>query len=100
VARLRDAMAPGSYLAISHADVSKEHVVGTQRLTEAAREIEQASRAQDVPGRTRDQIAGFLGDLTLVEPGLTDVWAWRPEGGVHPMTTDFMRIIGAVARKS
>ena len=40
-----------------------------------------------------------FGDLTLVEPGLTDVWAWRPEADVFPMTTDFMRIIGAVARK-
>jgi hypothetical protein len=39
-------------------------------------------------------------DLTLVEPGLTDVWAWRPAGGgVFPVTTDFMRIIGAVGRK-
>jgi hypothetical protein len=100
VARLRAAMAPGSYLAISHADVSVEHVVGTRRLTKAAREIEEANKATvDVPARTRDQIAGFFGDLTLVEPGLTDVWAWRPEGGVIPMTTDFMRIIGAVARK-
>ncbi len=100
VARLRAAMAPGSYLAISHADVSVEHVVGTQRLTDAAREIQQANRSTlEVPGRTRDEIAGFFGDLTLVEPGLTDVWAWRPEGGVFPMTTDFMRIIGAVARK-
>jgi hypothetical protein len=100
VARLRAAMAPGSCLAISHADVSVEHVVGTQRLTEAAREIEQANKSTvNVPGRTRDQIAGFFGDLTLVEPGLTDVWAWRPDGGVFPVTTDFMRILGAVGRK-
>jgi hypothetical protein len=99
VAQLRAAMAPGSYLAISHADVSKEHAVETQRLTDAARVIEQATKTEGVPARTRDQIAGFFGDLTLVEPGLTDVWAWRPEDGVHSMTTDFMRIIGAVARK-
>jgi hypothetical protein len=101
VARLRAALAPGGYLAISHADVSVEHVVGTRRLTDAAREIQQANKSTvDVPGRTRDQIAGFFGDLTLVEPGLTDVWAWRPAGGgVFPVTTDFMRIIGAVGRK-
>jgi hypothetical protein len=99
VARLREAMAPGSYLAISHADVSKQHVVGTKRLTEAARVIEESSKAADVPGRTRAEIEGFFGDLALVEPGLTDVWAWRQEEGVHPMTTDFMRIIGGVARK-
>jgi hypothetical protein len=30
VARLREAVAPGSYLVISHADVSQAHVVGTE----------------------------------------------------------------------
>ena len=30
MARLRDAMAPGSYLMISHADVSPAHIVGTR----------------------------------------------------------------------
>ena len=101
VAQLRAVMAPGSYLAISHADVSVNHVVGTRRLTDAARELEESNKAtMDVPARTRDQIAGFFGDLTLVKPGLTDVWAWRPdEGMVTPMNSDFLRMIGAVARK-
>jgi len=100
VARLRDAMAPGSYLVISHADVSPAHAVGTRRLTHAARELEEANTAMAaVPARTRDEIVGFFGDLTLVEPGLTDVWAWRPDG-VTPVTSiEFMRILGGVARK-
>jgi hypothetical protein len=99
VARLRHAMAPGSYLVISHADVSPAHAAGTHRLTPAARELEEASALANVPARTRDEIAGFFGDLTLVEPGLTDVWAWRPEGITDTTTSEFMRILGGVARK-
>jgi hypothetical protein len=100
VARLREAMAPGSYLVISHADVSREHVAGTQRLSHAARELEEAVTAlQRVPARTREEITGFFGDLTLVEPGLTDIWAWRPDSDTVTTTSEFMRILGAVARK-
>ena len=94
------AMAPGSYLVISHADVSPAHVVGTQRLSQAARELEGAVKSlATVPARTRDQITGFFGDLTLVEPGLTDIWAWRPDAATVDTTSEFMRILGAVARK-
>jgi hypothetical protein len=100
VARLRDAMAPGSYLAISHADVSPAHSFGTQRLTETAREIAGPLKGVErIPARTRDQIAGFFDGLTLVEPGLTDVSAWRPEGDAVVTESEFMRIIGGVARK-
>jgi len=100
VARLRDAMAPGSYLVISHADVSLDHVIGTRRLTPAAQELDKAVKAlESVPARTRDEIAVFFGDLTLVEPGLTDIWAWRPDSVTAVTTSDFMRILGGVARK-
>ncbi len=100
MARLRAALPAGSYLVISHADVSPAHVVGTERKSQAARELVESNRAvADVPARTRDDIAGFFGDLTLVEPGLTDIWAWRPDADAAVTTTDFMRILGGVARK-
>jgi hypothetical protein len=100
VAKLRDALAPGSYLAISHADVSPAHSVGTKRLTATAREISEPLKGVErIPSRTRDQIARFFDGLTLVEPGLTDVSAWRPEGDAVVPDSDYMRIIGAVARK-
>jgi hypothetical protein len=100
VARLREAMAPGSYLVISHAAPSTDHVVGTRRLSETARELAESNKATDaVPARTRDEITRFFGDFPLVEPGLTDVWAWRPEGGATVTTSEFMKILGGVARK-
>ena len=64
------------------------------------RELQESNRAlADVPARTRDDIAGFFGDLTLVEPGLTDIWAWRPDADAPVTTSDFMRILGGVGRK-
>jgi hypothetical protein len=101
VAGLREAVAPGSYLLISHADVSRAHAVGTERLSETARELVDANQALlTVPARARDEINEFFGDWTLVEPGLTDIWAWRPEDvGTVANTSGFMRILGGVARK-
>jgi S-adenosyl methyltransferase len=53
-----------------------------------------------VPARARDEINEFFGDWTLVEPGLTDIWAWRLEDvGTVANTSGFMRILGGVARK-
>jgi S-adenosyl methyltransferase len=99
MARLRAVMAPGSYLVISHAMVSPGHVVGAKRLSEAARELADAiPAAATVPGRTRDEIAAFFGDLTLVEPGLTEIWAWRPEAEQPTVTSDVFRMLGGVAR--
>ena len=75
-------------------------VVGTQRLSQAAREIEGAVKSlATVPARTRDQIAGFFGDLPLLEPDLTDIWAWHPDTATVDTTSEFMRILGGVARK-
>jgi hypothetical protein len=55
---------------------------------------------QRVPARTEAEVAGFFGDLTLVEPGLTDIWAWRPDGDTVTTTTEVMRILGGVAQKN
>jgi hypothetical protein len=100
VARLREAVAPGSYLVISHADVSQAHVIGTERRSDTARELVDANRAlATVPARTRDEISLFFGDWALVEPGLTDIWAWRADDDPVTNTSGFMRILGGVARK-
>jgi hypothetical protein len=93
VARLRDAMAPGSYLVISHgstdmpearADVA-EQVVGAYRRS-----------AAPIALRQRDQIEGFFGDFELVAPGLEQVHLWRPDGPVPSVSGG---IYAGVARK-
>ena len=100
VARLRDAMAPGSYLVISHILMPPGHVTGHQPLSEAARKLGEARKGMPSGSiRTRDEIAAFFGDFTMVDPGLTDVWAWRPDGEPVSATDDVMTLIGGVARK-
>jgi hypothetical protein len=78
VARLRQAMAPGSYLVISHGTGDFSPV----RAAEAVRFYEQASAPFVL--RSRDQIAGFFDGLDLVEPGLVHLPRWRPEPGPAP----------------
>ncbi len=74
VARFRDAMSPGSFLAISHvtADFSPE------TTTRAARVYDRAA-ARLVP-RSGTEIARFFDGLDLVDPGLVPIQQWRPEG--------------------
>lgn len=101
VAKLRDAMAPGSYLVISHVEMSPGQVTGTQQpQTEAARELGEARKGMPQSrARTREEIAVFFGDMTLVEPGLTDVWAWRPDAATVVTGSDVMTVVGGVGRK-
>ena len=74
VARLRDAMPSGSYLAISHA-------VAASRPGDV---IERFGRMYDQTGamaqaRTADAVAEFFGEYTLVDPGLVYLPLWRPD---------------------
>ncbi len=73
VRTLRDAMPPGSYLAISHGtqDFSPE------RAMAAVRGYDEATAPFVL--RTRDEIARFFDGLQLVEPGLVQLPFWRPE---------------------
>jgi S-adenosyl methyltransferase len=101
VAKLRAAMAPGSYLVISCVEFARGHAVGEEFLSDAVRELANARKGMPrLPALTREQIAGFFGDLTLMEPGLVDVWHWRPEGDeMAVMASDVIRPLGGVARK-
>ena len=71
---LRDAVAPGSHLVISHL-TSERRPEETARLSS---EVAQRDRISLV-FRPRDAIAAFFGDYTLVEPGLVPLADWRPD---------------------
>ncbi len=73
IATLRDALAPGSYLVISHACRDTD--------PEFADKGESAYRgriAGQMCMRTGEQIARFFDGFTLVEPGLVWLPQWRP----------------------
>jgi SAM-dependent methyltransferase len=71
VAKLRQVMAPGSYLAISH-------ILDGPR-TQAIANTQRYARTHAWTPRSRDRIAGFFGGFELVEPGLTVAAQWRQE---------------------
>jgi hypothetical protein len=100
VATLRAATAPGSCLVISHVEMSPGQVAETGPQTEAARELGEARRGMPpARARTRAEVTGFFGDMTLVEPGLTEVWAWRPDDEAVTTPSNVLTLLGGVAKK-
>jgi hypothetical protein len=102
MAALRDAMAPGSFLVISHVEMLLGQMEGTTPQTDESRELGEARKRmpRDAPARNREQIAAFFGDLPLVTPGLTEVWEWRPDSELVANPSNVMTVIGGVARKT
>jgi trans-aconitate methyltransferase len=93
VATLMDALAPGSYLAISHpaSDIHPGQAEAQRRYNE------RVSTPQTL--RTRDEVARFFTGLDLVPPGLVYVHTWRPgPGDIAPV--DATSAYGGVARKN
>jgi len=75
VTHLRDALAPGSYLAITH-------FTGDARPDLAAKIAEEFARLRittPLIPRTHPQILAFFDDFDLVEPGLVFPTLWRPD---------------------
>jgi hypothetical protein len=99
VATLRDALVPGSYMVISHVEISLEHAVGEQVVSETARQLAEARKGTPaLPARTRAEITPFFDGMTLVHPGLVDVWDWRPDSDNVEFTSEVMTVLGGVAR--
>jgi S-adenosyl methyltransferase len=81
VGTFRDAMAPGSYLVLSH--------VTTDGLSaELLARIEDVYERSTSPSRprSRDEIARFFDGLDLLEPGLVRPGRWRPGPGQETVT--------------
>ena len=95
VARLRDAMPPGSHLALSHV-VYEHHPEAIDRAEEVYRGfLHRTGHAR----RTSDDVRRFFGDWELADPGLTYVSGWRPKGPRRSTAPERLWIVGGVARK-
>ena len=93
---LRDAIAPGSFMAISHGchdNVPREIVERVEALY--------ARSTTPTRVRSRAQIERFFDGLEPVEPGLVYLPVWRPEGPDDPLLDLPERCVtlGGVARK-
>jgi S-adenosyl methyltransferase len=93
-AQLRAALAPGSYLVITH--ICEDLLPDMAAARRAMDVYEQAS--ERILPRGTEQIRGFFGDFELVEPGLVAKHAWRPVTGVALADPSDISL-GGVARK-
>jgi trans-aconitate methyltransferase len=73
VRQLVGALAPGSYVVVSHAAGD----IGNGDMASMASRLNELMAQQTVP-RRREQVAAFFDGLDLVEPGLVRVPEWRP----------------------
>jgi S-adenosyl methyltransferase len=93
-AALREALAPGSFLVLTH--VCRELLPDKTAAARAKDVYQQAG--QPIQARTTEEIRGFFGDFELVEPGLVPKHAWRQEAGAALDDPSDISL-GGVARK-
>jgi hypothetical protein len=93
VAVLRDALAPGSYLVISHGttDAQPRHVA------DAMDHYDQTA----APFRPRGypDVLKFFGGYDLIEPGLVHIPLWRPDTPEEAVQAERAAAYGGVGRK-
>jgi len=98
VATLRDALAPGSYLVISHAC---RDAMPAAAAVETVYQSRVASRGR---ARTREEIARFFDGFTLIDPGLAWITQWRPDRPQdvpeHPENLWFLAGMGRLSERS
>jgi O-methyltransferase involved in polyketide biosynthesis len=99
VARLRAAMAPGSYLAISHAvcrqDEDNDAITNILKLYNAGPMKDAKRRLL----RAEKDVLAFFGDLEFVAPGFVPLADWRPDPCELTPAPASIWSIGGVARK-
>ncbi|CAM00611.1 S-adenosyl methyltransferase [Saccharopolyspora erythraea NRRL 2338] len=92
-----DALAPGSFLAISHF-----HNPGGE-YEDIAKRVERAMLDSEMGSgyfRTREEIASLFLDLELLEPGLCRAPDWWPDGPrVKPLAVSQRMFLAGLARK-
>jgi hypothetical protein len=91
VARYLAALAPGSYLVISHATDER-----SPEKMRANAEVAQSSGAVLIP-RRKDAILRLFNGRELIDPGLVLVSYWRPDGGDPGPNADRAWAYGGVA---
>jgi SAM-dependent methyltransferase len=92
VRTVRERIAPGSYIALSHASDDEE------LPTEQARMVEDYQKSTTVSfvHRQPDELAAWLDGMVLLPPGMVLTNQWRPDEDAEPI----LRTFGVVARKS
>jgi S-adenosyl methyltransferase len=100
VARFRDALPSGSYLAISHGtrDLPVRSDMSEQEMAEMGARVERLYQqtTASIVTRGRAQVERFFDGLDLVDPGLVEIQLWKPDDQSSLLPGGFY---GGVARK-
>jgi hypothetical protein len=101
VARFRDAVPTGSYLAISHStrDIPVRPDMSTAEMTAMGARVERLYQltTASLVTRTRAQVERFFDGFDLLDPGLVEIQRWRPDDQGSMLPGGFY---GGVGRKS
>jgi hypothetical protein len=92
VRRLMQAVAPGSYLVISHGTGDFDPEIA------AAAVRSYSKTGAGIVARSKDQLTEFFDGLDLIDPGIVQVPWWHPDGPV-PKNAASIWWYGAAARK-
>jgi hypothetical protein len=97
VARFREGIAPGSYLAFCHAvsDLCPETMA---KLGDIYREGPMKG-AKNKDQRTTAEVTRFLDGLEPIAPGVTAVPSWRPDPHETPGRAEGIWLVGGVGRR-
>ncbi|MEU2104282.1 SAM-dependent methyltransferase [Nocardia sp. NPDC019255] len=93
VETLMDALAPGSFLVVSHITADLE----PEMMTEALEVYRQSGVYAQT--RTRDEFARFFTGLELLDPGIVVTNQWRPQGESPSWLDSQVNCWSAVGRK-
>jgi SAM-dependent methyltransferase len=93
VAQLRDALAPGSYLVISHGTTDGQ----PPHVAEALEHYAQTT-AEFQP-RSHAEVLRFFDGLDLIDPGLVPVARWRPDDPGDAEHAERIAVYGGAGRK-
>jgi SAM-dependent methyltransferase len=92
VTKLTSALAPGSYLQLTHFSTAGPAAAALERVL--MRSVGSGRM------RSRDEITAFFDGLELVDPGVVFLPEWRPDGPVsRPLEIGGQLILGGMARK-
>lgn len=100
VARFRDALPTGSYLAISHGtrDIPVRPDMSAEEMTEMGARVERLYQltTASLVTRPRAQVERFFDGFDLLDPGLVEIQLWRPDDRDSMLPGGFY---GGVGRK-
>ncbi len=97
--RLREAIAPGSWMVISHpiSDVCAKVTERLASLFQDRRIVTGSRRRHNV--RTRAEVEPYFDGLELAEPGIARLPSWRPDRGEPTVDPESVWVVCGVGRK-